>query len=705
MGRTAGISLFNFSRIGDAVRNLNEIPLTEVKGIGEKKAEIFKKLNIQTVEDLFLHIPREYEDRSFVVKIEDIALFKRNTIRGRVKRVTELRPKPKMLITKALFSDETGSIMLIWYNQPYMKNNFRDLSKEYLVSGPVSFSYGELKIENPEMEPCGKEMVSAGIIAPIYDLTKGLTQKSLRKTMHDAIKEYQEDLENFIPEELIQKYQLYDKKKAIREIHFPEKQDNAVVARETLIFEELLLFQISIYLLRENIQKRDGILFHAVPEEEIFLGNLPFALTDSQKRVLQEIKEDLYSEKRMNRLLQGDVGSGKTVIAMILLLICAKNGYQGALMAPTEILAKQHYDNFIKYLDGFSLEIRLLVGSMSAKEKNEVKKGLLDGSVDLVIGTHALIQNDVEMKACGLVVTDEQHRFGVFQRYRLSSKESKPDILVMSATPIPRTLALTMYGDLDISTIDTLPPGRQTIDTYLVSRNQIDRVFRFIEKNVALGRQAYLVCPLILDSENLENVISVETLLQEVKRAFRNYQVGFLHGKMKADEKNQIMEAFQQNKIQILLSTTVIEVGIDVPNATVMAVFNAERFGLAQLHQLRGRVGRGSHKSACILVEGSGNQDSVERLKILTMTNNGLKVAEMDLERRGPGEFLGHRQHGLMEFKVADMMKNTDFLISTRKEAEYILKEDPPLKKPKYKKMKEYVFRKYRQMLGKELLS
>lgn len=678
---------------------LYELPVTSVKGVGDKTKKILKNLKIETVEDLFHHIPREYDDRSFSHDIGTLSVGARYTVTGFITRVGEFRPRRGMLITKAILEDDTGKLTLVWFNQPYLKNSLRrDIP--YRVTGRVVDTYHEVKIESPEMEPVLSDKDSSFGLVPYYSLTKGLSQNALRKMIKEAMRSYGSEIEDLLPESVIEGHGLLHRKDALRLIHQPDSLEDAMKARRTMIFEELILFQLSIYFLRERIEEdNNGIAFQKRAEVETFLNGLPFQLTKGQETVLSEIFLDMYSEKRMNRLLQGDVGSGKTVVAMAALLLAAKNGYQGILMAPTEILARQHFDTICRFLAPYGLKIALLTGSTKAKEKREIGEAVENGSVHLVVGTHALIQDSVVFHKLGLVITDEQHRFGVFQRYLLGTKGLNPDILVMSATPIPRTLALTLYGDLDLSTIDSLPPGRQKIDTFLVGKKKVASMMEFIEQELQNGRQAYMVCPLIEGSDKMDQVLSAEELFLKVKKRFPQFRTALLHGRMKPEEKDTVMEQFKEKKIDILVSTTVIEVGIDVPNATIMVVFNAERFGLAQLHQLRGRVGRGSHKSYCILVEGSGRSESIERLKILSETDNGLKIAEMDLKRRGPGEFMGRRQHGMLEFKVADIMTDTDDLEVTRKVAAELLRQDPFLGMPQHENLKKTVLEKNKEML------
>jgi len=559
---------------------------------------------------------------------------------------------------------------ITWFNQPYMATNFKN-DEEYYISGRVAWDAYGVSMENAEWERRGAANLSAGRIVPVYRLTGGLTQKILRPIIKQAIDAAIDQIEEFLPKDILKEQGLCGRSFAIKNIHFPENSKDYFIARKRLVFDELFLMQSALFMAK-------GQLRHKKPpwknmDTSPILDALPFKLTPDQRKVVEEITTDISGGYALNRLLQGDVGSGKTAVAMVICYLAAKNGTQAAVMAPTETLATQHFHAFAEIFEGFGIKCALLSGSLKASEKTAIKKRLKLGEIDIIIGTHALIQSNVEFKKLGLVITDEQHRFGVRQRATLTEKgASPPHTLVMTATPIPRSLAMVLYGDMDISAIRQLPPGRQPIDTYSVTKSYHGRLFAFIAKEVDAGRQAYIICPLIQKDEeeqkpNNMEITQVIKFAEELKRGvFANYAVGILHGKMKAAEKNTVMEQFAQNHIQILVSTTVIEVGINVPNATVMLIENAERFGLSQLHQLRGRVGRGLHKSYCILVTDAKNETTKKRMQAMTKTGDGFVLSELDLELRGPGEFFGTQQHGLPRMQLANLYKDTEVLALAR---------------------------------------
>ena len=666
--------------------------VTEIKGIGTKKAQTLNNLGIFTVNDLIEHFPRDYEDRSQVKDIADLTENEENTFFALVSAVPENVHIRKMTVTKVKLSDSTGSVNAVWYNQPFIKNALKK-DEEYIFTGVYKKSGYRREVSSPEFEKAGtdKEILGGGRIVPVYPLTSGISQKVLRsliKTTLDAVKT---QLPEFLPLDMRKKYMLCERNFAISNIHFPENDESFFIARKRLVFEELFVLQTALFILKETAKRNDGIVFKTKGISEESEKAFGFGFTKAQKKVIAEICSDVSKGIPMNRLIQGDVGSGKTAVAMTAALMAVKNGYQAALMAPTEVLASQHYESFKEFFDKFGINVCLLKGSLKKKEKEAVKELISTGEADVIVGTHAIIQEDVEFKKLGLVITDEQHRFGVKQRNVLSEKGINAHVMVMTATPIPRTLALILYGDLDVSVIDELPPGRQHIDTFAVNSSYHQRAYGFIRKEVENGRQAYMVCPMIEENDAIE-AKSVMQMIDEVSETdFKGLSVAVLHGKMKADEKERIMKDFAENKIQILVSTTVIEVGINVPNATIMLIENAERFGLSQLHQLRGRVGRGKYQSYCILVTDSKSEVTKERMKVMKKTNDGFEISETDLKLRGPGEFFGTRQHGVPQLKIANLYKDADILSQAQAAAKELNRNENWQKDDRYKPLKERI--------------
>ena len=665
-----------------------------IKGVGPSRVLLLNKLGIFTLKDLITYYPRTYEDRSKPkvicecedgqeVLIEAIACGKISNVRIRGKTMQKL-----------VVRDETASVNITWFNQPYLRNIFV-IGNKYKFFGKINKKNGKFTMTSPIFEGIEK-VQNTGRIVPIYPLTFNLSQNNLRKIMESAIEITYGNLEETLPEYLIKEYKLEDINNAIKHIHFPDELKDFNIARNRLVFEELLSVQLALLELKNNyVNEEIGIQFSKDAKMSDVINSLPFKLTKAQLRVLEEIDNNMESKKPMNRLLQGDVGSGKTVVAMCTAYKAVKTGYQVAIMAPTAILAKQHLENFNNILGKFGIKCELLVSGITKKQKEDILKRLTEGEIDIIIGTHALIEENVKFKKLGLVVTDEQHRFGVKQRTRIAEKGKNPDILVMTATPIPRTLALILYGDLDISIIDELPPNRKKIETFAVGKNMQTRVDLFIEKQIKEGRQAYIVCPLVEENEEMD-LKSVEKLYETYsKEIFPQYRVQYIHGKMKPKEKDEIMEKFKNKEIDILISTTVIEVGVDVPNANIMVIENAERFGLAALHQLRGRVGRGEYKSYCILkFEGKG-ENVRKRMQVMCETNDGFVISEKDLELRGAGDFFGTMQHGLPEFKIANLFEDVQTLKIVQGVAIKILEEDSKLKLEKNKKLRNLVKDKF----------
>ena len=663
-----------------------------VKGVGPNRVKLLNKLNIYNLEDLITYYPRDYEDRSKPKKISETVDGEEVLIEAIVtSKMREIRTyKKNMTIYKLIVRDETDSCELVWYNQSYLKNMFQ-MGKKYKFYGKINKKIGMTEMMSPVYDAEEKSK-NTGKIIPLYPVTCNLSQNTIRQIIENGLELTSDKLEETMPDYLLNEYKLSTLKDAINKIHFPSEFADFDKARNRLVFEELLTMQLLLLSLKNKYKNEEaGIVFNKEIKMSEMINDLPFKLTKAQLRVLEEIDKDMESEKAMNRLLQGDVGSGKTIVAIIAAYKAVKSGYQMAIMAPTSILASQHLESFEGVLSKYGIKCELLLGSTSKKKKEEILERLKNGEIDIIIGTHSLLEENVVFKNLGLVVTDEQHRFGVRQRTTIASKGKNPDVLVMTATPIPRTLALILYGDLDISIIDELPPNRKKIDTFAVRKSMEERVNNFIKKQIDEGRQAYIVCPLVEENEEI-NAKSVLELAEKYKtEIFKDYKVEYLHGKMRPKEKEEIMEKFKNKEIDILISTTVIEDGVNVPNSNIMVIENAERFGLAQLHQLRGRVGRGEYKSYCIL-KYEGNSEVIrKRMQVMQDTNDGFIISEKDLELRGSGEFFGTRQHGLPEFKIANLFEDVKMLKLVQSVSMKILQEDPLLEKEKNIRLKKLV--------------
>ena len=651
-----------------------------IKGIGEQRAKALGKLGIATLRDLISYFPRAYDDRTQLRRIADL-------VPGETAGVAAMVASPPTIshirrgldLVKLRAVDDTGTLDVTFFNQAWLKNNLHQ-GETYVFYGRAEGSLFRRQMSNPVVEPEGRREIT-GRIVPIYPLTAGVSQLILSRSIRQGLTACADILPDVLPDQVRREHQLCRIEYAYENIHFPESAEALDLARRRLAFEELFLFTIGLDRLR---QRREVV--HVPPcggvDMEPFYSALPFTLTDAQRRCVEEALADMRSGTPMNRLVQGDVGSGKTMVAAACVYFCVKNSRQAALMAPTEILAQQHYHGLAPLLENLGIRCALLTGSTSAKTKKSIAAQLESGEIDFAIGTHALITGSVVYQNLGLVVTDEQHRFGVAQRADLAAKGDHPHILVMSATPIPRTLALILYGDLDVSVIDQLPPGRQPVETFAVTSRYHQRVYNFIRKLVGEGRQAYIVCPMVEENEELPDERKAVTEYAKKLQAevFPDLKVAFVHGKMKPKEKDAVMAAFAAHETDILVSTTVIEVGVDVPNAAVMVIENAERFGLSQLHPLRGRVGRGKHQSYCILISDNQNEETRQRLKVMTKTSDGFKIAEEDLRLRGPGDFFGQRQHGLPGLKVADLGCDTKLLQEAQEAARKLLAEDPDLR-------------------------
>jgi len=692
------------NKIGNALRSL---PITSVRGVGNRMSELLTRMNLSTVEDLLYFLPRRYEDRRIVTRITETVPGMKQTITGKITYADRCFYGRKKVF-EVTVDDGHGILKAKWFKgrEAFLRGTLKPQQRVILTGKITGFPF-EREMIHPDFEILNDSednLLHFKRIVPVYSETEGLHQKTLRRIMWHAVREYGTRLETQIPEAIRRKHRLMTIPEAVRMVHFPDVdqeidayQEGRSDAHRTLIYDEFFFFQLGIALSRRSVLWEKGILFR--PAGEIlkrFYRTLPFTLTEAQQRVISEIQRDMASRRSMNRLLQGDVGSGKTIVSMAAMIIACENGYQAAMMAPTEILADQHYRNLKAWSEKIGLRVRLLTGSLALAEKREIQAQLMSGGIDIIVGTHALIQEDVRFHKLGLVVVDEQHRFGVLQRSRLRKKGEIPDVLVMTATPIPRTLAMSVYGDLDISVIDELPPGRTEIKTKVFTETQRNRVYEIIRKEVHKGNQVFIVYPLIDESERLD--LRAATRMREhlKNNIFPESSVGLIHGRMKGAEKEMVMRAFVRRQIQILVSTTVIEVGIDIPKASLMVIEHSERFGLSQLHQLRGRVGRSDTPSACILmVQHNRSNDALKRLKVMEATNDGFKIAEEDLVIRGPGEFMGTKQTGLPDFYVANIVRDGLILNNAKMDAFALVENDPRLEKPEHRFLREKLLRRW----------
>ncbi len=669
---------------------MNQEPVTSLKGIGEKTGALFRRLGVETVEDLLHDYPRAYDAYEPPVAIGQVKEGGMCSVCGQLLKTATVRRFQNMQVIVTVVRDLTGTLQLTWFNMPYLRTALQ-MGHVLVFRGRVVKKGNRLTMEQPEIytQDAYEEKMSS--LQPIYGQTKGLGNKAIVKAVAQALKQRQLERE-YLPANLRKKYELAEYNYALEHIHFPSGHQELLAARKRLVFDEFLFFLLAVRRLKEKRQDvKSNYPMGPVKEIKQLQKELPYALTLAQQKVLAEIERDLESGLVMNRLIQGDVGSGKTILAVLALLQVACHGCQGALMVPTEVLARQHYESICELFSahGILKQVVLITGSMTAKEKRTAYEKIAAHKADIVVGTHALIQEKVVYDRLALVITDEQHRFGVGQREALGQKGEQPHVLVMSATPIPRTLAIILYGDLDISVIDEMPANRLPIKNCVVDTGYRERAWRFLEKEISAGRQAYVICPMVEASEMIEaeNVLDYTKLLRE--KLSPGITVEYLHGKMKGKEKNRIMERFAAGEIHVLVSTTVVEVGVNVPNATVMMIENAERFGLAQLHQLRGRVGRGQHQSYCIMVDGSGEEDTRKRLDILNRSNDGFYISSEDLKLRGPGDIFGLRQSGEMEFKLADIFTDANLLKTVSEEVNHLLEEDPSLDQEDHRLLRE----------------
>ena len=677
--------------------------VTSLKGVGQKFAYLLNKLGIFSIFDLLSYYPTKYVDYSSRCLIKDLREGQSVTIYGRISALKVFTTKNNLTIMKVTVADESASLSLNFFYSKLNKYSIERYKSQFplysgiIVSGCAkldTYSY-EMTIDKPQFQlvcdsSLDKENLNIGRIVPVYPLVENLNIKALRKSIKTALVEYGKQIKNLLPIKIIEKRNLMDRNTALNTIHFPDSQNDLEKARFSLVYEEFFLLQLKLFLIKEHNTKSFKTVSLSIKDDGLvqkFIKDLPFELTDAQKRAVNEILTDINSDKPMQRLLQGDVGSGKTVVACIMLLAAIENGFQTAIMAPTEILAQQHFNNFIKWLSPYGIRIALFTSSNTKKLKNKIETDLRNGQIDIAVGTHSLIQDNIEFKKLGAIVIDEQHRFGVKQRNSLKDKADVPQMLTMTATPIPRTLALTVHGDLDLTIIDELPKGRKPIKTALISASQRTKAHKLIRDEINNGHQAYIVFPLIDESETLSAKAATKEAEILQKGVFSDLKVGLLHGKMKNDEKDAVMQAFKNKEYDILVSTTVVEVGVDVPNATVIVIENAERFGLSQLHQLRGRVGRNSEQSYCVLISSSKNEETQTRLNVLVQTNDGFVIAEKDLEIRGPGEFLGVRQSGIVELHLADLTKDLYILEMARSDAKDYLSHNTEFEQ----ELKKYV--------------
>lgn len=673
-------------------------PVQYIKGIGPKRALYFKRLNIENVKDLLFLIPHRYLDYSTVLKIKDLKINDEATIIGRVHLIEIKKAMRRGEMVNILLKDDTGSIVLRWFNRPDLKNKFKP-GDWLVVSGKVSFFYNKQFI-NPLYEIIGEDDSgadkSSGTIIPIYPLTEGLGLWDVRRAMNIAVDLCLNEIQETVPQYLLDKHNLPPLKKAIRELHFPQSVSQVHIARQRLVYDEFFFFEMALARRKAMVKNQQGVALKEIGSlTKNFLQTLKFELTAGQKKVIEEITADMSKPKPMNRLIQGDVGSGKTVVALYSLLIAVENGYQGAMMVPTEILAEQHYLNHYEMLNNIGVKSVLLTSSIKGSAREEIINQIQSGEAKIIFGTHALIEQDINFKNLGLAIIDEQHRFGVMQRASLVNKGINPHFLVLSATPIPRTLALTLYGDLDISTLLEKPPGRGEIITKLYLENQKTSVYRFITDELQRGRQAFVVCPIIEKSEKLE-LKSATEVYNEICRVFPDFPIGLIHGRLGTQERIKIMSDFRNGSIKVLVATTVIEVGVDIPNATIMLILHPERFGLAQLHQLRGRIGRGAEKSYCfLLLSKFVAQETYERISFFEKNNDGFALAKKDMQLRGPGEILGKRQHGLPDIKIGDLELDQEILLWARDDAFAVINQDPEIKLPEHYPIKRY-FREFR---------
>ena len=689
-------------------RPLSEIPVSAVPGVGMTKARALRKIGIKTVEDLLYYFPRRYLDRSDIRQIKDLQVGMDATVVGQVVGAEIQRGRRNRFVLT--LSDGTGFLQCVWFHGLQFLPKAFGRGDQVAVSGRIGMFGHIYQMVHPEFDrlsAAGSTPVHTSKIIPLYPSSQALDRAQLdsrgfRRTLHACLSTFGAGIRETLPDEIRKRQKLATLRYALQNVHFPESAEALKHARRRLKFDELFYLELLLALRRKVLERgQKGLVLRNVGEKtRELVKHLPFELTAAQRRVLREIYADMRSDRPMHRLLQGDVGSGKTVVALVAMLMAVENGYQAAIMAPTEILAEQHFLNIRSFLQELDVRVRLLIGGQAAAERKAILEEVATGEADIVVGTHALIQEGVRFAKLGLVVIDEQHRFGVIQRRLLQEKGPNPDVLVMTATPIPRTLSLTLYGDLDISVIDELPAGRKKVRTVWRPAEKRAAIYKFVRDEVKKGRQAYIVFPLVEESEKSDLKAATESYERMKASVFKGLQVGLLHGRMANAEKEAVMRAFKAGEIQILVSTTVIEVGVDVPNATIMVIEHAERFGLTQLHQLRGRVGRGGEQSYCILISYDPvSEEAKQRLETMVKTSDGFKIAEVDLRLRGPGEFFGTRQHGFPALRIADVVHDYDLLVKAREEAFRLIESDPHLTAPEHQRIRDHFLRHYRERL------
>jgi ATP-dependent DNA helicase RecG len=683
--------------VGESYRGGLDTEIQFVKGVGPKLATLFHKLGVRTVEDLLFHLPRRYEDRTQLPPINSLRPGQWATVKGRISHVDSRPISGGRVVVKAMLTQERSGIALVFFNQPWIKKKLQDYRGDVIAYGQVKEGNAYLEMAAPEFELLDEDDTGEAFaqIVPVYPSTEGLTQFVIRRAIANVLDQYLGGVSDRMPPSAIKHFKLADVQWSLRQIHRPESEVHRLEARRRLVFEEFFVMQMGLAMQRSKTQAEAGIAFkldHDALQAEM-RQMLPFELTGAQKRVISEVWRDLESEVPMNRLVQGDVGSGKTAVAACAMLAAVRDGYQAAMMAPTEILAEQHAFNLRNLFEPLGIEVALLVGKQGIRERRSAQAKVASGEAHIAVGTHALIQEGIEFEKLGLAVVDEQHRFGVLQRAALRMKGLNPDVLVMTATPIPRTLTMTIYGDLDVSIIDELPPGRTPVKTHWRRTFERNLVYKTVRTLVEEGRQAYFVCPMVSENEKMQTQAAEELFQRLSTTVYSDLRVGLLHGQMKPKDKESTMNAFRAHELDILVATTVIEVGVDVPNASVMVIEDANRFGLSQLHQLRGRVGRGQYASFCLLVADTKSEEAEVRLMAMVGTNDGFKIAEEDLKLRGPGELAGTRQSGNLDFKVADLVQDSALLEQARQAAQKIWKADTGLLRPEHVALRELVER------------
>ena len=681
--------------------DLANISARYIKGVGPDRLKLLKRIGINTTKDALLYFPRRYEDRSNIRPISELIPETAQTIRARVMSSSVFRTKKGITIFQLVVSDGTANLYCLWFRQPYMKQYFQP-DDTVILYGRVQKTT-KLQVIHPEYEiirdtQAQEEPIHTGRIVPIYPLASGVNQRALRRIIKNSIEQYSSQMDDMLPASMRARHKLLDIKTAINNIHFPADEGQRQAARRRIVFDEFFILQLALALRRQKIKSAPSAVLHEVnpSKEKEFFDLLAFEVTKAQKRVMEDIKKDMQSPKPMHRLVQGEVGSGKTVVSAYALFLACVSGHQGSIMVPTEILASQHYITLSRMFASLGIRVVLLINDMKKQERDNVLEHIRTGEADIIVGTHTLIQKGVAFKDLGVVVVDEQHKFGVEQRAALKTKNKNPDMLVMTATPIPRTMAMTLYGDMDISVIDELPQGKRDVKTMWVDNSQIDNVYNFVKEHLSAGRQAYIVYPVINESESLKSEGAVCMYERLSSTVFKDFRLGLIHGRLDEGRKKHIMSDFKNKKIDLLIATTIIEVGIDVPNASIMIVENAERFGLSQLHQLRGRIGRSKDASFCILVSDANTEDARQRLEAISKIEDGFEIAQEDLNIRGPGELFGKQQHGTPILALGNVISDVDVLEETRKEAFGLIAEDPVLSDSRHEKLKNQLMENFK---------